>query len=165
MAASIQRHRRLDATLLRRIHTTLEELYRRTNAIRVSSSRGSNKDRKLSCLSTWRGGSRNITAVLQASAYINCTLTGHNHLVSHSRITNSPFYFIFLQLCRAQQQRHSRIHSHYCLIISIDDRTFQRVRGEETFIIITIIHRVTLLRPNANRRLEGRASEGVRPAN
>ena len=85
------------------------------------------------------------------------------HLVSHSRIINSPFYFIFLQLRRAQQQRHSRIHIYYCLIFSIDDRTFQRVQGEETFIIITIIHRVTLLRPNANRRIEGRASEGVRP--
>ena len=158
MVASIKRHWRLDATTLHRFDITLEDLHRRTSS-------GSNTDRKLSRLPDLRGGSRNITAVLQASAYINCTLTGHNHLVSHSRITNSPFYFIFLQLCRAQQQRHSRIHSHYCLIISIDDRTFQRVRGEETFIIITIIHRVTLLRPNANRRLEGRASEGVRPAN
>lgn len=97
---------------------------------------------------------------LRRRIYHLCTCRTYD-LVSHSHAINSPFHFIFLQLRRAQQH-HSRIHIYYCFFFSINDRTFQRVRGEETFLL-TIIHRVTLLRPNANRRIEGRASEGVRP--
>jgi hypothetical protein len=70
----------------------------------------------------------------------------------------------FLQLYRAQQQHHSRTHNYDYLIFSIDDRTFQRVRREEAVIIITIIS-AALIRPNANRRIEEPASEGVRDPN
>lgn len=127
MVASIQRHWRPDASTLRRFDFTLEELYKRTNIIHVSSSRGSNASRELSRLSTLRGVSRNTTATLPASAYINCALVGHNHRSLTVTPFNSPLYFIFLQQRRAQKPYHSR--TYILSYFLIDDRTFQRVRG------------------------------------
>ena len=65
MVASIQRHWRLDALPIRRVNTTLQEIYSRMNIIHVSSLNGTYKGRKLSHLSTMRG---------RRQEYNRCTL-------------------------------------------------------------------------------------------